>query len=337
MTAEEILKIDEPGLLFSDPDQIHEEYKTLAKYWHPDISTGSKDVMARINILYQRGMEQIEQGRWHVPFFLRLKGTDGKYRQIKYRVEKSFELGKYYISDTVVVYLVDKKYKKFFDQAKNAIGSFHYASDRMKQEFTKYLPGVRDNFETSDGNYVLVVSKTKDLLILSDVLQYFGGKLPDRHVAWIISSLCNIACYLGYSEFVHHALTLDNLFISPEFHSVSVLGGWWYCVRHSKPITTVPTAIAGILPARVKRDKIACFQTDQESIKAIGRELLGDRAGIKLVSEKPAPEPMLNWLRESGSLEPVEFYASWKKTLTDAFGAPKFVKMELTPEQLYKL
>jgi hypothetical protein len=337
MTSTSILKISNPCVLFpNDLAEAKNKFRELALEFHPDKNTeDTNTVFAHINDLYKRAMEQIQSGVWEHPTQIIVSATDGKKYKINFLTKRSFELGQMYISDTMVAYFVEKKHSALFDNAKNTIKSFRYASDRMKEEAKRYLPELGKTFETVDGRLVMVIKKTPDLLCLRDVLAHFKAFEP-RHGAWIISTLHNFTCYLNYIGVSCNDISLDTYFISPEFHSGALLGGWWYATPVGKQLTSVPKRTYGLMPVDVKNNKTASIKTDLELIRAIGREILGDTTGLKL-EKMGIPKPIVNWLRLPSSGDAVKDYQIWsKKILDDAFGKRKFVKMELTSKDLYK-
>jgi hypothetical protein len=54
LAAKEIMAIPvtEPRMLFSSPQNVHAEYKRLARRWHPDLPRGDEKVMSHINTLH---------------------------------------------------------------------------------------------------------------------------------------------------------------------------------------------------------------------------------------------------------------------------------------------
>lgn len=338
-SSAEILKMTSPGELFSNPHTVKAEYKELTKVWHPDLNSNSKeaqDVMSHINKLYNQAQEMIESGKWINVDMFSVRCKDGKIREIHYQIARPFELGTMYVANRVVVYIVDGKHKNLFNNARERIASFRFANKRMEDEVLKYLPTVIDTFETNDNTLGMVVTKTPDLLLLRDVLNWYGGKIPDRHVAWIQSSLHNLLCYLDYAKLSHNAISPDTYFISPEYHSGALLGGWWYSVPQNSKMISVPVATFQVLPPDVKRGKIGSIKTDMELIRALGRELLGDRNGTRLLETKAAPEPIVNWLRGTASDNALNDYKMWSKVLDNSYGSRCFVKMDLTADMLYK-
>ena len=331
-TIEQILSITNPCVLFSDTEvKIKEEYRFLSFNFHPDKNPDPRagDVFAHINQLYYEVAKLIKSNQWESPTVLKLFSTDGKEYIVRFKKKKTFELGAMYISDTVVAYVLDNKYEKLFLNAQEHIKNVQFSSDNMKKEFGRYLPEIRAAFKTKD-KCVLIVGKTKDLLLLSDVIEYYQDKFPvdwDKHVAWINSRLLNILCFLNYNKIVHHALSLDTIFISPEHHTVAVIGGWWYVVDYGRKMLSIPSNLYKYIPPTVLSTKKATNITDGELVKAIGRELL------KKV--KP-PKAIENWFKFGAGESPIKEYETWQnKTLKEAYGERKFVALDLKVEDIY--
>ncbi|AKA67927.1 J domain-containing protein [Clostridium scatologenes] len=338
-TVNEILTMKEPGDLFSDSKRIKEEYHKLTKYWHPDFNFNSKesqDVMAKVNELYFKGLDLIKNGSWKADGFIRLSGKDNKVYELKYNISHDFELGTMYIGNTVVLYLLDENNKDLYENAVKIIDNFTYADLGMKEEVSKYLPKIIGKFETKDNKLGIVIQKTSDLFLLNDVLDYFDGNIPEKHAAWILSSLYNLVCYLDYAKLSHNSISLKNYFVSPKCHSGALLGGWWYAVPQGEKMLGVTEETYSIMPPKVKNTKAGDISTDLESIRLIGRELLGDKNGTNLNSKIFIPIPMINWVRGVSSSKAVEDYENWMKCLYDSFGERKFTIMNLNDTQLYE-
>ncbi len=337
-TADEIMSFSEPGELFTDNiAAMKEEYSALAKIWHPDYNGNSDEanaVMSKINLLYKSGLEMLRCGKWKKPGYVKYMSVDGKSHQINYRKESVFELGTSYICDSVVVYIIHKEFKDLFQNAVKRINSFEYANDKMKNEISKCLPRIVSQFETPDNFMAMVVEKEHDMFLLKDVLELYDGRLPDRHVAWILGSLYNTACYLDFSGISHNAITTDTCFISPEKHSIKLLGGWWYSVPVHSRMVGVPEKIFAIMPPKVRTSKLSNIITDLEAIRLIGRELMGDRTGASLAG-LGMPSSFAEWLRAAALDSALEEYSRWNDVLIESYGARRFVHMELTGEMLY--
>ncbi len=328
MTATEILEIKEPNALFGI-STVDTDFKQLAKEWHPDINRDPLAGKAFIHIkkLYELAKEDIKNGTWKTPNTIQLKDINEKIYQISYKTHHKFELGDCYVSDTVVAYIIDNQYEDLVINANKTISKFKYSSDKMKAEVSKYLPQMIKQFKTPISQ-VMIMRKTEDLFCLRDIMDKISIiKDKDRHIAWIISTLLNLNCYLEYAGISHNDISLNTYFISPKFHSGALLGGWWYASLFGEKIKALPQATFKLLPPKTAASKIADRKMNQELVRSLGRELLGDPVGIKL--KGTAPDPMVDWLRSSFSGSSFDDYKIWGNVLTKSFGSRRFVKMEL--------
>lgn len=339
MTAAQILDIKEPGLIFSgEINKAKSEYNHLVKIWHPDVSKDPRanEVFVHIKLLYETAMEMINTGTWQVPGLIQFNDMSSgvKYR-IKYHKHHKFELGDFYINDTVVMYVLESKYRALVENAKMIFKGFKFSSDRMEKETRRYLPEITKIFETTD-KICVVVKKTEDLLLLQDVYEKLDT-IPnrDRHVAWVISTIYNLCCYLEYTGVCHNAISLDTYFISPKYHSGVLLGGWWYASIVGNKMKALPPKTYNLLPPDILISKISDHKVDQELIKLVGRELLEDKTGIKLIGMKIAPSAFINWLKCASNGKSVDNYKTWDKVLEESFGKKRFVTMDLDAIKLY--
>jgi hypothetical protein len=339
LTADKILNIPitSPESLFSQ-DNIKDEYRKLAMRWHPDKNSNSdlaNKVLAHINCLYNNGVEHLSKGQWHIPGLLELKSVTGSVFRIKYRYNCAFELGNIYVGNTTIIHTIKKEFESLYHNGINRINSFEFASDRMEQEFSKYLPSIKAQFETNDY-FVLVINKTVDVLPLPVVLKYFNNKIDARHVAWILSSLHNMLCYLNYTNLVHNAIDINNYYVSPKYHSGLLLGGWWYSTKNGEKLKSVPIKTFNYMTAKSKTSKLADKSVDDELSRALARTLLGDEGGSKLTLDKTIPKAMLDWVRLTGSKDRIKDYTIWKEQiLIKSFKEIKFVPMIIDINEAY--
>jgi hypothetical protein len=343
LTAEELLAIPaaKPERLFKgDADTVKKAYRKLAMLWHPDHSSKINpiEVFQHVKALYEKAEKLMEAGQWEDGGPLLLTDTSGRKYEIKYHRRHEFELGLMYVSDTAVTFLVDRANADLVKRAEDAIKGFTYANDRMRDEISKLLPAYPfvGAFQT-DTSYAIVMRKTADVLLLRDVLDHFGGRMDSRHVAWVVSRLLNLCCYLQYAGITHNGLSIDTCFISPPHHSVSILGGWWYSARAGDRMVAAPNSTIEWGPHDLMATKKANIRTDLEIVRAIGRQLLGDISGMRLGREKAAKEAMINWLRLPASDDAIKEYGIWRnQVLQDSFGARRFVELPLTSSDIYR-
>jgi hypothetical protein len=343
-SSADLLRMKVPESLYTnDAETAKKEYRRLSMKWHPDRG-GAEDVFQHIKFLYEQAEKKIQNGFWKIPGQLEFTTIDGRKFQIHYRKHHTFELGEMYISDTVVAYMIDKSNKDLVESARRAMRSFKYENDKMKTEFKKYLPDVKLEAETDD-HYVVVYSKTADLLLLSDVIEYHKSKsdiTPPPHIAWILSSLYNLECYLNYCGISHNAISPETYFISPEFHSGALLGGWWYSSKIGERLIAVPQRTLNHCADYLKTKKSEDGVIDLQLIKTTGLELLGDANGSSLplktkADPKRYPKPFVTWLRTPAGSAPIESYSTYKKkVLVDSWGKPKFHELKLLASDIYE-
>lgn len=317
---------------------VTDTYRRLAMKWHPDMHIDkilATKVMAKLNELRDTAnlVYFAEIPIKHIEF---PDGTTpGRTHRISYLREHPFELGRIYIGNSVLAYWVDKKHEALFDSAISTISSsLRYANERMRVEMSRFLPSPQV-ITLVEGGLLIVMKKTEDVYRLRDVINFFNGRVPAKHVAWIVSCMFNMACYLRYCGLTHNAFTPDNYFISPKYHTGLLLGGWWYAAMEGSELTHVPKGIHDLMPPRMRETKKSCHLLDLECIKAIGREALGDRVGNRLKSLGVAPDPMVEWLRSPTSDNAKKEYGDWEKALFTSFGERKFIGLDTTPRDIY--
>ena len=330
-TAEEILRAKLCGDIFSRSEKaiVVSEYREMARAYHPDVCKlpNATEITAKINELYSTALHLIELGKWESSNSVQFQDTAGKKYISRFLKTAPFELGTMYISDGAVIYVFETQYSRYYDNAVSQIKALDYADETMKTEMSRFMPTIRFNFETTDGKKVLILKKTHDVFLLSDVQKAFGGKIPDRHVAWIISRLCNLCCYFDYTGIAHNGLTIDNCLISPEYHTVMPLGGWWYTKKIGEPLIGVPRSVYDVMPIKAKSDKISSCQTDLEAIKLIGRQL---------IDKDTAPKPIMDFLNCGSSANARNEFAKWDSALDAAYGKRQFVEMKINKSNIYQ-
>lgn len=340
LSATEILKIpiNMPGKIFSK-NKVKDQYRAFALTWHPDKSDDPKatDVFHHINQLHAEALKQIKLGTWVTPNeYMFIDKSSAKEYVIRYKSKVPFELGEMLISDTVLAYIVDEEHKDLYENGVRHIKSLKYKNPKMEKEFSKLLPQIKADQVTRDGKRVLIVSKTKDQLLARDVLNHFDGKVDPKHVAWMLSRLHNLLCYLQVSGLTHNNISLDTYFISPDFHSGAILGGWWYARSFGSKLLGVPKSSYKLMTTRRKDAKLAYYELDSELLRLMGRSLLGDSAGTKLLADKNIPKQFADWVRLPGSGNAIKDYDAWmKEVLIKSFGKRRFVKLELSSSDLY--
>jgi hypothetical protein len=326
----EIVALKKCGDLFSnDSIKAKDEYRRLAKLYHPDVSMidGANEAFTRITELYNEAQQLFSTGRWEQSNYILLTDIKGNKHSVSFLKEDGFELGNQYICRDSVWYVFDKQNKRFYDNACTKLRSLKYKNSEMEKEISRFIPKIQNNFQSNDEKYVLQIQKSEDMFSLDDVNKHFSGSIFDRHVAWIISRLSNVCCFIDYCGLSHNGISIKNCFVSPKFHTVILVGGWWYCVNINSKMIGTQKQIYDVMPVKVKTDKIGSIITDLESVKMIGKELTKTQSISK---------DFKKWLDGGSSDSAQKEFAKWDAALDKSYGVRKFIKLDLSEQDIYK-
>lgn len=332
MNAADILAIEKCGDLFPYGEAaIKARYKELSKEWHPDNNTDSDatNVFTKITELYNRALELTEKGQWEKTNYILISKSDDKRIALNYDTYFEFELGTCYVTKTKIVYILGGDKEKYYNNAVQNIKNLRYKDKKMEDDLSRFFPKLHETFKTNNGEHVIVLNKTEDVYPLKNVLKYFNNKIDDKHVAWIVSRLSNLTCYLKYSGLVHNGININNCFISPQYHSILLLGGWWYTTKDGDSMIGTTKDIFSIMSVTAKSSRKSSTLTDLESVKLLGRQLLGETNCRKLTLDSSIPKPFINFLIGGSSNNSYEEFSKWDKALEDSYGKRRFIKMEI--------
>ena len=332
MEATEILSVTKCGDLFPyGDDEVKTKYKELVKKWHPDTNSNpdALNVFTKITELYDKALELLENGQWEKTNYILISKEDGKKIALNYDTYFDFELGTCYVTKTKIVYILGEDKEKYYNNAMQRINNLQYKDKKMEDDLSRFFPKIYQTFKTNNGEYVIVLDKTEDIYPLKKVYEYFGERIEDRHVAWIISRLCNLTCYLKFSGLVHNGININNCFISPKDHSILLIGGWWYTTKEEERMIGTTKDIFSIMSVSSKGSKKSSSLTDLESVKLLGRQLLGETNCRKLSLDRSIPKPFINFLVGGSGNDSFEEFAKWDKALEASYGKRKFINMEI--------
>jgi hypothetical protein len=335
LTAPELLALREPERLFSPTlADAKREYRALASAWHPDRNQRAEApaVFAHVGALYHAALAKLARGSWHAPGRFQCTATDGAVHMIRYHARHDFELGEMLVGRATVAFVVRPEFADLFDHGRRALTRFRFASGAMRAQMAPCLPMAATAIATPDGP-VLIVDKAPDLVLLRDLLDHLGGAIEPRHVAWVLSALHNLACWLEYAGLTHNAIGLDTVFVSPEAHRCALLGGWWYAAGRGERLQALPARTASLAPPDVLATRTADIRVDLELIRATGRALLGNESGLR---DGRVPRPLVDWLRCAASDTALTDYQLWGQVLEASFGARRFVKLGVSASDIYR-
>lgn len=316
-----------PGDIFprTSETEMKKLYKTLCLIYHPDVNKDPRatDAFTRLTSLFNIAIKNLDSDAWEKTNYIEFHLKNGKTVQITYQYHSTFEIGECYVTSTKVVYVFDFSKKKYYNNYNKKI---KYANKDMEKIFKRLLPSGIKEYDTDD-RHLIVIDKPMDVYPLKCLFEnYFKGDIPERHLAWIISRLMNLACFFKYNDIVINGIDIDSLFVCPSQHAIYLYGGWWYSVPENTKMIGTTKVIYDIMPPKVKADKIASSVTDVESIKALGRKYLSTAA----------PEPFRQFLNSGTSSNTYSEMAKWDKALTDSYGKRRFIKLEVPKEDIYR-
>lgn len=340
-TAEQILgiNISDPEKLFS-PNTIEAQFTFLRIKWHPDKCTHPEadDVFARIGNLKDEADERIKTGTWKGRADIQfITSKDGKNWRFTYLKMHKFELGKMYIGNGVVMYVLDEANIDLFDAGIKAITGIKYPRKELKDEFPKLLPRIKLADRKSSIGPVLVIEKKQSEILLSDLIDFVPDIIDPKQTGWITSALYNITTFLDFVGICHNSITPMTVFIDVDKHAVFLYGGWWYATKANGQLKAIPAALVKVFPPKVFKSKKAKTIYDRKAVKVVGLACLGDTsAGSSLLRRTDIPRPIVNWLRAPSSPDALAEYDGWMKVLKKCFGKRVFVKFPHDVSGIYR-
>lgn len=342
LTLETILEATRPEMLFDAPieQQITIRFRELVKICHPDHIKHpfAKTAFENLVKLRDEALQRIKEGVWDIPGILDVVSTDGRQYRTRYIYSRQIDIGRMYVGKRILVYLINGANKDLYERAVQNIRSLpKYADDNMKKMVAHMIPEVIETLDLLDGRKMIVLKKEQHAFPLLETFDVaLKGQLDPKHVAWCVSRLLHLSVWLKYAGIAHYGLSLDNLFVSTDEHMIYSFGGWWYTHRDGTKLVSASRAVVDGVDRKCFVDKQAALKVNLESARLVGRQLLGDRHGGKLVHDSSVPQPMKNFLLSSSDEDPLEAFKRWKEEVLPAcFGPPKFIKIKVDEQQVY--
>lgn len=313
MDASQILAIplDQPWRLFPDPPGFKDAVRALRKKWAlaSNYDPKANEVMAHINVL----VDKYEQDPSIRVAYLNSQHIPG--------------VGRCVIESERITYWFDDSAR---DYMSNMLAhTFRYRHSEMITKMSPLLPVF-----VKGRDREIFIRKKKDELNLADLLASQDGHLPERCVAWILSRLYYIACYLDYSELAHVDISLRSLYVDMKKHTVHLYGGWWYAKRLDEKALGAPRRTVE-LSVSFGKTGIPTRKLISEQIKQVGCELLGFPSKAAMLDAIMLPKPLIKWLSSPGMDNPVAEFPLWDRCLDQSFGPRKFFKWELSENDVY--
>ena len=318
------------------PAEIHRQWRELAAQCHPDRHSGATDANAAFRHLLD--LRDAALGKADADAALlrdvTFATTDGRHFKLRYLRCRPFELGCVYIGRTTLAYAIDLAHRDLYEAATERIGSLTFANEALRRQFATSLPAILAWLETAD-RLVLILRRDPGLVVLADLLAHQGGQLDPRHIAWIVSGLANIACYLTASGLVHGAIDAGTVLVDPATHEVALPSGWFYATETGAALQALPEQTARRLPAMLLDHGLATPAIDLALIRALARTLCGDPSGSRMLHDGRLPRPFADWLTHAPADTAFADTAGWERARDASFGKQRFVDLPVTPAEIY--
>lgn len=325
---DKILEAEKCGDIFErNETKIRSLFRTYAKRIHPDVCNDpqAQKAFSKLNKLYESALNHISNHTWEetgsvqISQKIILKGV---------KDISSFELGARYVTDTQVAYIFDSGKDKYWYQYVTMAKLVKYGNTKMTDLYSNRMPVFNKVIDhMSADRRAIILDKTADVYPMDLFLKAYSEQLSGRDIAWMISRMCDLLCFLQYNSIVLNGFTKENLFINPERHSLFIFGGWWYSTMVGYPMLGTNKTVYSCMSPLTKTNKLSTFQTDIESMRHLASELIKDKTDI--------PKPILDWIDAGSSDDPIKEYSWWNKVLDAAYGKRKFVVFEADPKKIY--
>ncbi|MEZ5816030.1 MAG: molecular chaperone DnaJ [Hyphomicrobiaceae bacterium] len=330
--------LDQPERIFSgSPQDIRAQWRALALRHHPDCNPGTVNAQAAFRhllALKKAAEARIKAGAWTRNGERLLTTRDGRCFRLRFISRRPFELGESYIGRSTLAFAIEGAAQRLVERGIEHFRSIGFADAAMQRQLAPLLPRLRATTEAEDCT-VVVLHRAPGLVLLADLIAHGGGHLDPRHVAWVVSGLENLACYLGTRGLVHGAISPDTVLVDPVTHRVALLGGWWYATPFGARLMALPTRTIRVLPRGLLDNGRAREAIDLELIRLTARECLGDATGTRWHRGGVVPSPLKSWMLSPPLASASEDYAAWEEAREAAFGPRRFTETGVSAGDVY--
>lgn len=297
----------------TSPDEIRKRFRKLASEWHPDHNT---DANAALVFQYIRDMRDRALTGGPSVVFTRANGTSFKMSYLRETQGQGYRV---YTGLSRIAYLVGKQYANSVRNHK-----WTFTNQSIRAEMEPILPQWVRTEELNDGSVLFIYDRSG--ILMSDLLALHV--IPNEHVAWMISRMINLACYLEFEKISHAGLSPDCLMVNLEKHSVSIVGPPIFLTRFGKRPVSVPARTIGSCNWLKKKEEVANFKIDVSLVKETALNLFRD-SGVTL-GQKGVRKEITKWLLTPPTGSAIQEHEAWDRSL----GERKFIPYPISAEQL---
>lgn len=329
MDVKEILRKYKYEDFFSnDIDEAKKQYRQYIKKYHPDTdnSEHAKEMFLVIRTLYE-SHSFVSQGVCDGGNTVTFRNkTTGK----GFSLTNAFMINnnncEVYHTLTKICIVFNEKCKVFYDNYIKAVDKLSYRDKDMEAEFKRYMPKIIKHFQNEDDRYIILLEKTSEVLNLGKIVEDYislGKQFPEKQAAWILNRLYNLCAYFKLQdESAFNGIALENIWVSPELHSVLFLNGFEYNIKLGEKMIGVPKEVFNTMSIKTKDSKLSSTLTDLESVKQVGRRLFANRTDLKHIT---------NFLNSGTSDDIFEEWDKYGKAIRAEFGKREFITWEDVP------
>jgi hypothetical protein len=340
----DILKVKNYWEIFDGtPEECKTTFREYCKKYHPDVCSDkdAEEAFTIISSCYNAVLKKVGtapvQGVDISEIVFKGIGNDKFGFAFKnYRIDK-VDVGTAVSVNSKIAIVFNKQYKSQFDAYKENVKALQWQDSNMRAEFERYFPTISHTLELADNSipelpdakYIVLINKTSDVYNLSRIVANYkknNTPFPERQAAWILNRLYNIVCYFNYYEKVCNCITLSNLWVSPEMHSIMLYNGFEHICKSGDKMKSCSPSVFKVMPQKVKDSKKASIASDLESIKEVGRKLFSDN-----LDKLPYIKDFLNSGVNFSKPDPLEEWNKYGKALDKTFGKRTFAVWENVP------
>ena len=241
--------------------------------------------------------------------------ADGKAIRIKYMQKYTDRDAEVYAARRNILFHFKEDGPAKAERYRKAVSLLDYPTADTRN-LADFFPKISGGFHLTDNTDLLAASKADD----EYPLRAFG-KLPGRHVAWIISRMENLCCVLEYSGVVHPQISVDTLYINPYTHQACLYGNWWNAGK------------AGSMSADGR--SILRPRQNLDGLRETAANLLGFEKAGQVRRSADIPAALADFINGSPKDNAFDDFAYWDEMLIKAYGERKFVTMETDDGQIY--